>query len=74
MTSEGAVPEGPEPEVKTTARRRGAKVTERSLSAKPAPGNLKEDPQKDTARGESDEDQAAKARGRRCKFGGRTNV
>ena len=28
-----------------------------------SPGDPKEDPQRDTARGESDEDQAAKARG-----------
>ena len=59
MTTEGAAPEGPEPEVKTTVRPHGAKVTERS------PIDPKEDPQPDTAWGESDEDQTAKARGRR---------
>ena len=36
MMSEGAAPEGPEPEVKTTMRCHGVKVTERSLSTKPA--------------------------------------
>ena len=36
VTSEGATPEGPKIEANTTARCRGVKVTERSLSAKPA--------------------------------------
>ena len=39
-----------------------------------SPGEPKEDPQRDTARGESDEDQVAKAHGRRCKSKGRTDV
>ena len=36
MMSEGATTEGLEPEIKTNVRCRGAKVTERSLSTKPA--------------------------------------
>ena len=34
MTSEGAAPEGPKIEAKTTARCHGVKVTERNLSMK----------------------------------------